>query len=114
MTTSLTPIQPDQRSRTEARIALQARVLRDIVSLIAAKVPWGSWPRLELSVLKGALTCDGRNTFEDAKARNLEWHLFRGKTPLLEAGRLPEMSDMEERVRADLAGLVRLGSGRGL
>jgi hypothetical protein len=114
MTTQTMSVLEDPKSWAEERIALQAQCLRAVVSLIQNEVPLASWPRQELSVLAGALRSDGLNDFEDRKARNLERHLFRGESPAIHAERLPEMGDLEERVRADLPSLVRLGSGRRL
>lgn len=81
MTTRTRSAQEDPRSWAEERIAFQAECLRAVVSLIERKVPLAAWPRQELSALVGALQCDGRNDFEDRKARDLERHLFRGDAP---------------------------------
>lgn len=114
MTILTMPVQEDARRQAEDRLALQAQSLRAVVALFHARVPLASWPRRELCVLAGALTSDGRNDFEDRKARDLERHLFRGETPVIAVERLPDAGDLEERLRADLPGLVRLGCGRGL
>lgn len=114
MTQGLTTDRQARRNRAEERLDLQARMLGSVITLIETRVPWNEWPRDERSVLAGALRCDDKNNFEDAKARNLAWHLFRGDAPDFDVERVPELCDVEDRIRADLAGLVRLGSCRNI
>lgn len=100
------------RREAEKRLDIQARMLRSIATLIASRTAWSEWPKVELAVLVGALRADGQNSFEEAKARNLSWHLFRGEMPEFDIKRISEFADAEDRVRADLSGLVELGAGR--
>ena len=88
------------RSIVERHLDEQAIVLSSVRMLIEDRVPLGEWPA-------------EASSFEHMKARNLAKHLFRRDVPaqnrLQIYGDRPELAD---RVRADLAGLVRLGAGR--
>jgi hypothetical protein len=101
-----------QRNSVEKRLELQAAFLRRIVDLLETCTPWEYWPSDARSVLAGAISADVSNEFEARKARDLKRHVFRGNPANLPASTIEGLNDIEDRVRADLAGLVPLGIGR--
>lgn len=99
------------RAAIEAAIGAEDTVLEECLRLLNERVPLTDWPETSCQALLGALWDhgDGRS-IEDQKARDLRWHLFRGRpspAPRPEFARLTTA----ERVRADLMGLVKLGAG---
>lgn len=112
---ALVTVMAARRSSVEGRLRVQADFLRRIVDLIEASTSFQDWPAEELSVLQGAMNDHALSASEARKARDLAWHLFRGTPPDLPPAVEDEgLRDVEERVRADLPGLVRLGAGRRL
>jgi len=101
-----------RRNAVERRLELQADFLKRIIDLLETSTPWPHWPFEELSILAGAISADVPNEFEARKARDLKWHLFRGSPPVWSVARIDDLKDVEDRVRADLSGLVPLGIGR--
>jgi hypothetical protein len=101
-----------RRSVVEQRLELQADFLKRIIALLEKCTPWPHWPSAELAILAGAISADISNAVEARKARDLKWHLFRGNLPAWSIVRLDGFQDVEDRVRADLSGLVPLGIGR--
>lgn len=100
----------------EEHLDEQAEMLSSIRSLIEDKIPFGRWAASEQAAFMAALQPpEEMSQFEEMKARNLARHLFRqdieNRVPLPEEF---DRFDLADRIRADLAGLVRLGAGRHL
>ena len=102
------------REMVEQHLDEQAEMLSAIRNLIEDRVAFTEWSAWEQAALITALRPpEGASEFEAMKARNLARHLFRDdidQTVTFD----PECvrPDLADRVRADLSGLVRLGSGR--
>jgi hypothetical protein len=100
----------------EEHLDEQAEMLSSIRSLIEEKIPFAGWAASEQAAFTAALQPPEEvSQFEAMKARNLARHLFRqdieNRLPLAEEF---DRFDLADRIRADLAGLVRLGAGRHL
>ncbi|MNU37252.1 hypothetical protein D3C71_259050 [compost metagenome] len=100
----------------EEHLDEQAEMLSSIRSLIEDKIPFAGWAASEQAAFTAALQPpEEMSQFEEMKARNLARHLFRqdieNRLPLSEEF---DRFDLADRIRADLAGLVRLGAGRHL
>lgn len=100
----------------EEHLDEQAEMLSCIRILIEDKIPFAQWAASERSAFTAALQPPEEvSQFEAMKARNLARHLFRqdieNRLPLAEEF---DRFDLSDRIRADLAGLVRLGAGRHL
>lgn len=92
----------------------ESAALLKILDLFQQGIPFADWPEDSIALLWAALDCAGCGEREQAKARVLGRHLFRG-TPAEAV--LPARPDIKvsrnyaERIRADLAGLIPLGAG---
>lgn len=106
----------DVLKAVEEHLDDQAEMLSSVRSLIEDKIPFAEWAASERAAFTAALQPpEEMSQFEKMKARNLARHLFRqdieNRLPLAEEF---DRFDLADRIRADLAGLVRLGSGRHL
>ena len=103
-----------RRTTVEANIQAEEAIFAKVIRLINDQVQFTDWSELCQRVLRAALTEEGEG-MEAYKARLLRRHLFRGERcrwPALPSSTLsPEERRMAERLRADLAAQVRLGSG---
>lgn len=103
------------RDDVERSLLRQADQLESVVTNILGRVPWDEWSGEDRQSLVQALNPHGRSAFEQAKARNLARHLFRGDTPVFRSEDTEQETANDpsaERLRADLPGLLPLGSGR--
>jgi len=101
------------REMVEQHLDDQAEMLSAIRTLIEDRVAFTEWSAWEQAALIAALRPpEGASEFEVIKARNLARHLFRDDIDQTVAFD-PECMrpDLADRVRADLSGLVKLGSG---
>lgn len=101
------------RRAVEARIARETEILGAVLRLLDRGVRWADWPPELLDLVREALDA-GDDPVESAKARVLARHLFRSEPPgrpARIARHSAPKSALAERLRADLAGLVRLGAG---
>ncbi|WP_315922129.1 hypothetical protein [Mesorhizobium sp. SP-1A] len=99
------------REQLETRLDAQAQFMAAIVYNIRNRLPWQEWSEHDRAVFIASLAPMGKNAREEQKARDLFRHIFR--MPVIEISRdVLEHEDLADRLRADIIGLVRLGSGR--
>lgn len=103
---------PDFQRKAEIALEKQGESLHRIVSLIDGRIDWQDWLPEDRRVLASALFPESASSFEIMKSENLARHLFRGDVPDIRQMSVVDHVGEADRVRADLAGLVRLGAGR--
>jgi hypothetical protein len=102
----------DPAARVAHDLAEDGRCLGQIVDLISSRCPWQDWPEQSRADVLSACDARGLNPAERVKADALRWHLFRRHDVSQPGQEVPAAHRVVERVRSDLIGLVRLGSGR--
>jgi hypothetical protein len=100
------------RNTVEEHLDEQAEILSSVRTLIEERVPFDEWDPVERNSLLLALAPTDGNSFETMKASALSRHLFRTDIEVSSEAADGVRPDLAERIRADLAGLVRLGAGR--
>ncbi|NTF16969.1 hypothetical protein G6L37_00820 [Agrobacterium rubi] len=102
------------REEVERHLDDQAEILSAVRVLIEEKIPFEEWAEIERDAFVMALQpSDDASAFEVMKAHNLYRHLFRQPVePILLTPSGFDRPDLADRIRADLAGLIRLGAGR--
>ena len=99
------------RETVEGDIGSASRCLALCVEMIRDRHPIADWPEDARMALLSACFGAPDGDIERRKAAALRWHLFRRSA--FEAFRdVPADGHAAERLRADLPGLVGLGSGR--